>query len=134
MSAPINLEADLRDRLAAAEAELAALQASARAPTSVPDAAEIVREIRETAAQLETALAGDVAGARRLLADRLGPIVLGERDGGVWAQTRIGPAMLLAGGADSNRGCGGAIRALESAREAREIRISDAPVRRRRAA
>ena len=132
--AQAGLSSALLARLAAAEAELATLQASARAPAQVPDAAEIVREIRETAAQLETALAGDVAGARRLLADRLGPIVLGERDGGVWAQTRIGPAMLLAGGADSNRGCGGAILALESAREAREIRIADAPVRGRRAA
>lgn len=127
--AQVGLSAALRARLAAAERELAALEDGARMPAPAPNAREVVREIRETAAQLETALAGDVERARAMLADRLGPIVIDERDGDVWARTRLGPALLIAGGADSVRGCGGAIREIESAAEC-AVRLAPTPGRR----
>ena len=59
--------------------------------------------------RLETALAQDVSVARTILSGKLGPVILEERDGAVWAQMDIGPALLLAAGADSDsiRGCGG---------------------------
>ena len=59
--------------------------------------------------QLETALAGDVSSARAMLAGRLGPVTIDEKDGAVWAEMAIGPALLLAAGADSIQGCGGRI-------------------------
>lgn len=92
---------------------------------------EILREVRRAALDLEAALAGDVESARAALAGRLGEVVLEERDGGVYARTTIGPAMLLSGGPDSRMGCGGRIRDLESARrEGPVVRVADAPRRR----
>ena len=42
---------------------------------------------------------------------RRGPVVIEERDGAVWAQMEVGPALLFAAGAgfDSIQGCGGRI-------------------------
>lgn len=131
--AQVGLSAALRERLAQAEAALAALEREARVPQALPSDAEIAREVREVAMQLQQALAGSVAEAREALADRLGPIVLRERDGGVWAETQIGPAMLVAGGADSRSGCGGPVRELESARPGPTVWLGDAPKRRRAA-
>jgi hypothetical protein len=59
--------------------------------------------------RLETALSTDVECARKILADKLGDIVVEEKDDGVYAQMDIGPVLLEAAGADVARsGCGGA--------------------------
>ena len=60
--------------------------------------------------RLDSALGQDVIAARAILAGKLGPVVLEEKDGAVWAQMEVGPALLFAAGAgfDSIQGCGGA--------------------------
>ncbi len=60
--------------------------------------------------RLESALATDVDSARKILADKLGDIVVEEKGDGVYAQMDIGPVLLEAVGADVARtGCGGRI-------------------------
>lgn len=60
--------------------------------------------------RLETALSTDVECARKILADKLGDIVVEEKDDGVYAQMDIGPVLLEAAGANvAGRGCGGRI-------------------------
>jgi hypothetical protein len=108
--AQLGLSNALRARLVDAEAEYADLTARVdwKAPT-LPSAEAIGAKIREVAVRLETAPTQDVCAARAILSGKLGPVVLEERDGAVWAQMEIGPAPLLAAGADSDsiRGCGG---------------------------
>ena len=94
-----------------AETEYAALSARVDAkPPAMPSAEVIGARIREVAMRLETALSKDVPAARAMLAGKLGPVILDEKDDGVWAQMDIGPALLFAAGADDSiRGCGGRI-------------------------
>lgn len=121
----------LRARLAQSEAALEALRRETLVLPTALRREEILREVRRAALDLEAALAGDVDSARAALAGRLGEVVLEEREGGVYARTTIGPAMLLSGGPDSRMGCGGRIRDLESARrEGPVVRVADAPRRR----
>ena len=56
-------------------------------------------------------LGQDVRAGRAILAGKLGPVVIEERDGAVWAQMEVGPALLFAAGADfdSIQGCAGRI-------------------------
>jgi hypothetical protein len=108
--AQMGLSAALRTRLVAAEAELASLAATA--PThpacTVPSADKVGARIREVAMRLESALSTDVECARKIRADKLGEIVVEEKDDGVYAQMDIGPVLLEAAGADVARsGCGG---------------------------
>lgn len=108
--AQLGLSSALRTRLLDAEAEHASLTARADArPVALPTADAVGAKIREVAMRLESALTQNVGVARTILSDKLGPVVLEERDGAVWAQMDIGPALLLAAGADSIRGCGGRI-------------------------
>jgi len=110
--AQMGLSAALRTRLAAAEVELATLTATASADTTftLPSADKVNARIREVAMRLESALAADVATARKILADKLGDIKVEERDDGVYAQMDIGPVLLGAVGADvAGSGCGGRI-------------------------
>jgi hypothetical protein len=60
--------------------------------------------------RLETALSTDVECARKILADKLGDVIVEEKDDGVYAQMDIDPVLLAAAGADVARtGCGGRI-------------------------
>lgn len=110
--AQLGLSNALRARLVDAEAEYASLTARIESrPPTLPSPETIGAKIREVAVRLETALAQDVSAARAILSGKLGPVILEERHGAVWAQMEIGPALLLAAGADSDsiRGCGGRI-------------------------
>jgi len=111
----VGLSSALRARLVAAEAEYASLTARADSrPAALPSPETIGARIREVAMRLETALTQDVSAARVILAGKLGPVTLEQRDGAVWAQMNIGPGLLLAAGADSIRGCGGPQPDLEA--------------------
>ena len=108
----MSLSPALRDRLTAAEQELARLNtASRQSPsTGVDDSSEIRTRINAMAAELQAALASDIPVARDMLSKKLGDIVVEERDDGVYAQIDIGPVLLRAAGANvSKSGCGGRI-------------------------
>ena len=108
--AQMGLSAALRARLVAAETELASLAATGPAHPvfTAPSGDKVGARIREMAMRLETALSTDVECARKILADKLGDIVVEEKDDGVYAQMDIGPVLLEAAGADVARsGCGG---------------------------
>ncbi len=110
--AQMGLSAALRTRLVAAETELASLVATSttQPACTIPNADKVGARIREVAMRLETALSTDVDSARKILADKLGDIVVEEKDDGVYAQMDIGPVLLEAAGADVARtGCGGRI-------------------------
>jgi len=110
--AQLGLSKALRGRLVDAEAEYARLTARVDSkPPALPSPETVGAKIREVAVRLERALAQDVSAARTILSGKLGPVTLEERDGALWAQMEIGPALLLAAGADSDsiRGCGGRI-------------------------
>ena len=101
--AQLGLSNALRARLVDAEAEYASLTARVDCrPPALPDSETIGAKIREVALRLETALAQDVGAARAILSGKLGPITLEEKDDAVWAQMDIGPALLLAVGADDS--------------------------------
>lgn len=114
--AQVGLSDALRARLATAEAELAGLIGTLAPPPALPSDAEVAREIAAVAFDLERALAGDTDEARSAIAERIGPVIVEDRDGETVARMRLGPALLLAGGADSIRGCGGRIPGIESIR------------------
>ena len=110
--AQMGLSAALRVRLATAETELASLAATGPAHPvfTAPSGDKVGARIRELAMRLESALSTDVDCARKILADKLGDIVVEEKDDGVYAQMDIGPVLLEAAGADVARsGCGGRI-------------------------
>ena len=110
--AQMGLSSALRDRLTAAEEELARLNAASRSSPSseLHDANAIRTRIKAMAADLRQALAADVSVARDMLSKKLGDIVVEERDDGVYAQMDIGPVLLRAAGAEvSKTGCGGRI-------------------------
>ncbi len=108
--AELGLSKALRGRLMDAEAEYARLTSRTESrPPLLPSAEAIGAKIREVAMRLDTALGQDVSAARAIIGGKLGPVVIEERDGAVWAQMDIGPGLLLAAGADSIRGCGGRI-------------------------
>jgi DNA invertase Pin-like site-specific DNA recombinase len=109
--AQMGLSTALRNRLAAAEKELAALSdAQPQNRTTIPAPNKIRTRIREVGLQLEAALASDVSVARSILQQKLGDIVVEEKDNGVFAQMDIGPVLLEAVGADVDKtGCGGRI-------------------------
>ncbi|HEX8739327.1 MAG TPA: hypothetical protein VF925_04220, partial [Casimicrobiaceae bacterium] len=110
--AQMGLSSGLRERLTAAEEELARLNAaSLRSPAlGLYDSSAIRTRIKVMAADLKQALAADVSVARDVLSRKLGDIVVEERDGRVYAQMDIGPVLLCAAGADvSKTGCGGRI-------------------------
>jgi len=48
--------------------------------------------------RLDSALGEDVAAARAILNGKLGPVVIEERDGAVWAQMEVGPHTTLRSG------------------------------------
>lgn len=110
--AQMGLSPALRNRLVAAESELATLasgKAARRTPTMVTDDEQIGAQIRSVALRLEKALASDVEVARGILAGRLGEIRVEEKDDGIYAQMDIGPVLLEAVGADvAKYGCGDA--------------------------
>jgi hypothetical protein len=106
----MGLSTALLNRLTAAEQELAALSAgipeSSRSVVPAPN--KIRKRIREVGLQLESALASDVPVARSILQQKLGDIIVEEKDDGVVAQMDIGPVLLEAVGTDVDRtGCGG---------------------------
>ena len=108
----MSLSPALRDRLTAAEQELARLNtASRQSPsTRVDDSSEIRTRINAMAGELQAALASDIPVARDMLSKKLGDIVVEERDDGIYAQIDIGPVLLRAAGANvSKSGCGGRI-------------------------
>ena len=110
--AQMSLSPALRDRLTAAEQELARLNAASRQSPAMSayDSSRIRTRIKAMAAELEAALAADIPVARDVLAKKLGDIVVEERDDGVYAQIDIGPVLLQAAGANvSKSGCGGRI-------------------------
>jgi len=110
--AQMSLSPALRDRLTAAEQELARLNAaSGQSPTtSIDDSSRIRTRVKSMAAELQTALATDIPVARDVLSKKLGDIVVEERDDGVYAQMDIGPVLPWAAGAEvSKTGCGGRI-------------------------
>ena len=110
--AQLGLSQALRARLMSAEAEYGSLTARVESrPPPLPSTEAIGAKIREVAMRLDTALGQDVPAARAILAGKLGPVVIEERDGAVWAQMEVGPALLFAAGADfdSIQGCGGRI-------------------------
>jgi site-specific DNA recombinase len=110
--AELGLSKALKARLMSAEAEYGSLTGRVESrPPPLPSTEAIGAKIREVAMRLDTALGQDVTAARAILAGKLGPVVIEERDGAVWAQMQVGPALLFAAGAgfDSIQGCGGRI-------------------------
>ena len=78
----------LKRRLKTAEDELQALkkQQATSAPRALPDRKKIDLRVREVLTRLESELAADIDRARKILAEKLGPITVEERDDGVYAR------------------------------------------------